>query len=278
MKKIICLLTLLGISWQVQAITYNWPVVERVTKTWHPQSDGWRVHFYTRVVTYNEPSWPDNITLQQALFNAGVEKTLATSDYKLTVFGTRMVGWVDGSAGFNQHSSTSLARVAEVITGTFSRGHTWDTGQISYLCYSLGVGKVGQYTVQWNGNPNYGRSDCLKPPPENIYCAMETENINSNLGSRRLDQFLSMTFYEPLKVYCSDEIKYSVRLLGGGDKINLDNGMKAKLTVNDKPLMTTVFDGKPGSQTVSLGMKLEGKTSEYPSFFSGKGVLLIGYP
>ncbi|MFM5466236.1 hypothetical protein ACET66_19785 [Aeromonas simiae] len=170
--------------------------------------------------------------------------------YLLTVFAKSDDGRFTHGGGLFQNSArVTLAQTASELVNRFTSGSVLYVDN-SYDCYSLGVGKELNYAIQWNGNPSYAGNECFKPVPENNYCAPETGELDAyNFGITHPDELKGLKGYRTLHIYCSDEMKYYIRLLGGGDRVNLDNGMKAKVTVNDRPLTTTVLDGKPGSQS-----------------------------
>lgn len=280
MKKIVWFLLAFLFSQNTMAIVYQWPVAERAETSF--TGGVWWVTIYARIVTYNQPSWPNNITLGQALYNVGIEFTPASNHpYSLTVIGKWLPSHAFSPLSGNTSyipSKTTLAFVASEMVRLYSSPSKTilPEGHI-YSCYGLSVANRESLQRQWNGNPYDTQSDCIRAISASAYCAPELENIDFDFGSLLVEQANGKKLSKSMRIYCTDVMKYSLSLVSGGSSVNLNNGMKANVTLNDRALAGTVLQGSPGYQNVSIGVELQGTPSR-DGAFAGNNTLLVTYP
>ncbi|WP_350262516.1 hypothetical protein AAF463_24495 (plasmid) [Pantoea sp. BJ2] len=119
---------------------------------------------------------------------------------------------------------------------------------------------------------------CLPVPAAAEWCLFRDNFREFDFDVIRTNQAEGRYQTQDLRIDCTDEIMFILKLNNGKDSIPLNNGMNALLTLtsSQKPL-TTPVRGLKGLNLVPLNVTLQGKPAN-DGPFSGKGVLLIEYP
>lgn len=270
------------------AITYEWPVITKVTTS--VQSSRVRIYsLWWDVVKITDDDLKDGVTTGEAY----TQKTgLTPSQYVSTAVrhrhrsanmeaptGGPVAGEVKTthSVPFTIHAASvaqSMRRVADVYhTGDYSEGECVGL-MTSSIAGELHPSWDDLKASNWDGGAG-GAGNCLVPPGQDEWCALTTPSVTFEYGTMTLANATGATQSTTVGVECTTGMKYTLRLRGENE-ISLSNGMLAELQVNGEPLNSTI-DGAWGPNTVNITSTLRG-TPDRVGVFMGQSVLFVSYP
>lgn len=128
----------------------------------------------------------------------------------------------------------------------------------------------------WSGNAGQPTS-CMYTPPLNEWCALNTPVLTLSHGEVNLANGTNVSVSNFVSVECTNDLTYSLKLATDKNSIDLNNGMVATLTMDDKPLGTALGGKAEVGNTVKIASYLAG-TPNRTGPFEGSGILLLYYP
>lgn len=175
--------------------------------------------------------------------------------------------------------------VSQATSGTL--WHSMPTDTTLAMCLGSGFYKSEQihaevanavwYGTAWNGFSGANLAGCANLPPTHQWCALDTPELSLSHGEVNLANGTNVSVSDYVSVECTNNLNFSLRLATFTNTIVLNNGMVATLTMNDKPLGTSIGGKAGGGNTVKISSNLAG-TPNKTGPFEGSGVLMLYYP
>lgn len=294
-KRILWLLSIMMLTlsspYAKAVLTYSWPMPAYIVG-FYVQSNGGDIWYNPRGAfisqTFTAWDWDEKTTVKEAFASRGITVGadvyygpyhIWDDDYFI---GEGMLRYFDSSRSFKVFAET----VNSQFGGSWAITHYSNVGKRSFVCFGFGVntprtGSGSWTTIKstlWDGLPNStpGDPECVGYSGNvSQWCAMETANIDFDFGTMNKSEATTKVLTKPVDVSCTADVKFKLSLVEG-DEIALSNGMSANLSLDDKPLGTTL-QGSTGINHYQLSVQLSGEPDSAGSF-NGSGIISVRYP
>lgn len=139
---------------------------------------------------------------------------------------------------------------------------------------------IDRFTYVPPGIAPVNSAECIGTPPDNEWCAPETQSLNFDFGEITASDIQTVRRSRDIVIKCTSDMKFKLNLQQQNEtpnSISLSNGMKALFKVEGADLTESIHQGIDGLITLPLTASLTGD-ADSTGPFEGSGVIGISYP